>query len=166
MFSYFSLKTYVFFLFIGVNGDWKFWKKSTTTTIAPDPTSTTTTTTPLPLLLNPTTSTTKPGTQQQPINSNRGKQQRPNPGTDVGQDFPQTKPARPGAVGSNGQPYRNWAIDITGAGEPARNPALPNSQNLPRQNEPQPKPPQGFSFVQLLLLFLSCIFLNQSGGCQ
>lgn len=35
--------------------------------------------------------------------------QRPNPGTEVGQDIPRQKPGNSG--------YRDWAIDLTGAGE-------------------------------------------------
>jgi len=46
---------------------------------------------------------------------------RPNPGTEVGQDISIPKANRPGFNGGNSQNYRNWAVDLTGAGKPSRN---------------------------------------------
>lgn len=53
---------------------------------------------------------------------------RPNPGTEVGLDFPVSKPGKPGVGGNTAQGYREWAVDLTGAGEPGRqSPRLPGT---------------------------------------
>lgn len=60
---------------------------------------------------------------------NNARLSKPNPGTEVGLDIAGPKPARPGTGGNTGQGYREWAADLTGAGEPGRQPPkLPAGQ--------------------------------------
>jgi len=74
---------------------------------------------------------------------NNARPNRPNPGTEVGLDIPVSRPNRPG-IGGNGQNYRDWAVGLTGAGEPvnrnqpSRTPAqgLANGDGQPRPNSP------------------------------
>lgn len=40
----------------------------------------------------------------------------------MGLDFPGSKPGNPAVGGNTGQGYRDWATDLTGAGEPGRKP--------------------------------------------
>lgn len=67
---------------------------------------------------------------------NNAQPQRPNPGTEVGLDISPSRPsAKPGTGGTSGQGYRDWAVDLTGAGDdtrqgpkvPSRGPALTGS---------------------------------------
>ncbi|XP_063974333.1 endoribonuclease CG2145-like isoform X2 [Diachasmimorpha longicaudata] len=132
---------------------WKFWKKDKSTTTETPITSTTTTTT-IPPVSNslapgngnapgsrqPTGSVTNAlagaanpglaigvGNSGQNIRDN-ARPQRPNPGTEVGQDFPGSKPANPATGGGTGQGYRDWAADLTGAGDPSKPaPKLPST---------------------------------------
>lgn len=48
---------------------------------------------------------------------NNARPQRPNPGTEVGLDGPGPRPAKPGTGGTSGQDYRDFAVDLTGAGD-------------------------------------------------
>ncbi|XP_033299250.1 poly(U)-specific endoribonuclease homolog isoform X2 [Bombus bifarius] len=130
---------------------WKFWKKkdatTTTTTVAPavaDPVQTKPNTLPgaTPVTNKPTGSPTNVGSAVlgagDPglaigVTSTGGKikenarPSRPNPGTEVGLDFPAPKPGNPGVGGNTGKGYRDWAVDLTGAGEPGRqSPKLPS----------------------------------------
>lgn len=135
-----------------VEAGWKFWKKkdkdeaTTTTTVAPITTST------VPTKANAPPGVTTPTSRPpgKPINigsavlgaadpglavgvtstggkiKETGRPSKPNPGTEVGLDFPASKPGRPGTGGNSGQGYREWAVDLTGAGEPGRqSPKLP-----------------------------------------
>ncbi|XP_015428900.1 PREDICTED: poly(U)-specific endoribonuclease homolog [Dufourea novaeangliae] len=120
---------------------WKFWKKKDKDT------TTTTTTTVAPSSVAPTTS--KPPNSPTNLGSavigagdpglaigvnsngqnirNNAKPNKPNPGTEVGLDIAVPKPGKPGTGGTGGQGYRDWAADLTGAGEPGRpQPKLPN----------------------------------------
>ncbi|XP_076752183.1 uncharacterized protein LOC143424169 [Xylocopa sonorina] len=135
-----------------VEAGWKFWKKkdkdaTTTTTIAPEITN------PEPTKANSppggTPTTKKPpkgsmnnvgpaviglsdpglaigvGSTGEKVKQN-ARPNRPNPGTEVGLDIPVPKPGKPGVGGTTGQGYRDWAVDLTGAGEPGRqSPKLP-----------------------------------------
>ncbi|XP_032684675.1 poly(U)-specific endoribonuclease homolog isoform X2 [Odontomachus brunneus] len=157
-------------LFIGNSeAGWKFWKKETTTT---------TTTTPTPVNVQPTVSpipdsaTTAKGSTVPAANTgaavigatnpglaigagttglvrNNARPSRPNPGTEVGQDMAVSKPNRPG-VGGNDQNYRDWVVDLTGAGElsrnqPSRIPQGPQGIQGPQgpQGSQVPQRPQG-----------------------
>lgn len=133
---------------------WKFWKKDkkdevTTPTPTPDvssstisTTTTTTTTTPTPTKLS---SNSKSGSATKAIAGaadpglaigvgntgtiikNNPQPKKPNPGTEIGFDYPNSKQARPGVGGNNGQGYRDFALDLTGAGEPGKvAPKLPS----------------------------------------
>ncbi|XP_012240395.1 poly(U)-specific endoribonuclease homolog isoform X3 [Bombus impatiens] len=139
-------------IFIGdAEAGWKFWKKkdatTTTTTVAPavaDPVQTKPNTLPgaTPVTNKPTGSPTNVGSAVlgagDPglaigVTSTGGKikenarPSRPNPGTEVGLDFPAPKPGNPGVGGNTGKGYRDWAVDLTGAGEPGRqSPKLPS----------------------------------------
>ena len=124
-----------------VEAGWKFWKKKdkdSTTTVAPDAV------TPEPAKVAPDATTAKssgsPGNVGSAVigasdpglaigvSSTGGKikenarPSRPNPGTEVGLDFPGSKPANPAIGGNTGQGYKDWAADLTGAGEPGRKP--------------------------------------------
>ncbi|XP_050477099.1 endoribonuclease CG2145-like isoform X2 [Bombus huntii] len=139
-------------IFIGdAEAGWKFWKKkdatTTTTTVAPavaDPVQTKPNTLPgaTPVTNKPAGSPTNVGSAVlgagDPglaigVTSTGGKikenarPSRPNPGTEVGLDFPAPKPGNPGVGGNTGKGYRDWAVDLTGAGEPGRqSPKLPS----------------------------------------
>ncbi|XP_050573116.1 endoribonuclease CG2145-like isoform X2 [Bombus affinis] len=139
-------------IFIGdAEAGWKFWKKkdttTTTTTVAPavaDPIQTKPNELPgvTPVTNKPTGSPTNVGSAVlgagDPglaigVTSTGGKikenarPNRPNPGTEVGLDFPAPKPGNPGVGGNTGKGYRDWAVDLTGAGEPGRqSPKLPS----------------------------------------
>ncbi|XP_012167789.2 endoribonuclease CG2145 isoform X2 [Bombus terrestris] len=139
-------------IFIGdAEAGWKFWKKkdttTTTTTVAPavaDPIQTKPNELPgvTPVTNKPTGSPTNVGSAVlgagDPglaigVTSTGGKikenarPNRPNPGTEVGLDFPAPKPGNPGIGGNTGKGYRDWAVDLTGAGEPGRqSPKLPS----------------------------------------
>lgn len=135
---------------------WKFWKKEETTT----------TTTTTPTSVQPVTTSTVPtntgtivtGTaNSRPAIGVDGARQnarnnaRPNPGTEVGLDIPVSKPNRPG-IGGNGQNYRDWAVDFTGAGEPGnRNQPSRTPQGLVTNGGSQPRPnsPTGRHFVHI-----------------
>lgn len=122
---------------------WKFWKKKDkddTTTEPPVASSTPTTTTIRSVPNNPAPGSVNKalagaadpglaigsGTSGQNIRNTRP--QRPNPGTEVGQDFPGSRPSNPGIGGGSGQGYRDWAADLTGAGDPSRPaPKLPGN---------------------------------------
>ncbi|XP_014469480.1 PREDICTED: poly(U)-specific endoribonuclease homolog isoform X2 [Dinoponera quadriceps] len=153
-------------LFIGnIEAGWKFWKKetTTTTTTTPTPENVQLTPSPTPELTRPQATTAKGSTvpavntggaiigaanpglaigagttgQNVPNNVRPG---RPNPGTEVGQHVALPKLNRPAADG--GQNYRNWAADLTGAGEPPRN--QPSRIPIQGPQGPQgPQPPQG-----------------------
>ena len=143
-----------------MDAGWKFWKKkkddnSTTETplISTSEPVVTPATTKAPTTKAPTTKapTTKAPT---PANTNKAlagvadpglaigvgnsggnirdnaKPRRPNPGTEVGLDLPKPKP-------SNG--YRDWAIDLTGAGEGRTPPKVP-SQGPAVSPGQQPRP--------------------------
>lgn len=146
-----------------VEAGWKFWKKdkakeeATTTTVAPQ----VSTSEPTKLPTGVTTATNKPTGSPKNVGpavigagdpglaigvtSTGGKikenarPSRPNPGTEVGLDFPASKPAKPGIGGTNGQGYREWAVDLTGAGEPGRQPPKLPSQG-PVITTPASKP--------------------------
>ncbi|XP_015608347.1 poly(U)-specific endoribonuclease homolog [Cephus cinctus] len=159
-----------------VNAGWKFWKKKkdkdeTTeaptgiSTSAPGKTTTaaaggTTSTTPKSTAATTAKSTNKAvagaadpglaigvGSTGSNIRNN-AQPQRPNPGTDVGLDIPGPRPNRPGLGNDNGQGYRNWAADLTGAGErnpppklPSQGPALtPGGQHPAQGSRTQPQP--------------------------
>ncbi|XP_015114087.1 poly(U)-specific endoribonuclease homolog [Diachasma alloeum] len=127
---------------------WKFWKKDKETTTETPTTSTTTTTTIRPVPNN----NPPPGSRQSTGSVNKAligatnpglaigvgnsgqnvrdnaRPQRLNPGTEVGQDFPGSRPANPVIGGGTGQGYRDWAVDLTGAGDPSRQaPRLPST---------------------------------------
>ncbi|CAL7943123.1 unnamed protein product [Xylocopa violacea] len=134
-----------------VEAGWKFWKKkdkdaTTTTTIAPEianpePTKANAPPGGAPATNKPPGSTNSVGPAviglSDPglaigVGSTGGKikenarPNRPNPGTEVGLDIPISKPGKPGVGGNTGQGYRDWAVDLTGAGEPGRqSPKLP-----------------------------------------
>lgn len=140
------MKTHYFLVFviavsfvIDVDAGWKFWKKDK------DKDKDATTETPLitssasPVTQGPTSrgaatpAAAQVTTAKTPVNVNaalagvanpglsigagntagnirdNARPQRPNPGTEVGQDIPRQKPGNSG--------YRDWAIDLTGAGE-------------------------------------------------
>ncbi|XP_043274433.1 poly(U)-specific endoribonuclease homolog [Venturia canescens] len=85
---------------------------------------------------------------------NNAQPQRPNPGTEVGRDIPGSRPANPATGGAtSGQGYRDFAIDLTGAGDgtrqgpkvPSQGPALAGNggqQPAPgsRPSSPAPSP--------------------------
>ncbi|KAG7199329.1 hypothetical protein KM043_018177 [Ampulex compressa] len=133
---------------------WKFWKKkdSSTTTVAPETITQEPPKTVPAVVVSPSTTTVKStsvnpgagiigaanpglaigvGSTGQNIRNN-AQPHKPNPGTEVGLDISQPRPGRPGTGGQSGQGYRDWAADLTGAGEsgrqspklPAENPAL------------------------------------------
>lgn len=125
---------------------WKFWKKkdkdkdaettTTTTTIAPSTAATPTTAKPRggPSNVGPAViGAGDPGlaigvaSTGQNIRNN-ARPSRPNPGTEVGLDISAPKPGKPGVGGNTGQGYRDWAADLTGAGEPGRQPPKLPSQ--------------------------------------
>ncbi|XP_001607440.2 poly(U)-specific endoribonuclease homolog [Nasonia vitripennis] len=141
-------------LVVDVDAGWKFWKKKKDDpTSTEDPLSSSTVATPSTTLaakVTPAPATQKRATT--PASANRGiaaaadpalaigvgniggniredarnQPRKPNPGTDVGLDISYPKPARPGVGGGSGQGYRDWAADLTGAGEPGRqSPKLP-----------------------------------------
>ncbi|XP_011306209.1 poly(U)-specific endoribonuclease homolog [Fopius arisanus] len=147
---------------------WKFWKKDKETTTETPTTSTTTTTTIRPIQSNnpPPGSHQSTGSVANVVagaadpslgvgvgNSgqnlrNNAHPQRPNPGTEVGQDFPGSRPPNPAIGGGSGQGYRDWAVDLTGAGDPSRQPPrLPSSgpalSPRPSPNSPQSVTPNG-----------------------
>ncbi|KAK0098906.1 hypothetical protein PV326_000067 [Microctonus aethiopoides] len=116
---------------------WKFWKKDKN----PDSSSTTSSTSTITTITN-APSTVKSSTSASvstgianaadaglPIgvgaieNSirNNARPQQPNPGTEVGQDFLNSQPNRPGIGGIDRKNYQNWAVDFTGAGELPKN---------------------------------------------
>ncbi|XP_078039370.1 uncharacterized protein LOC144471323 [Augochlora pura] len=131
-----------------VEAGWKFWKKKdkdATTTTTEIPSSTTATPSTAKPAVKPDGSPAgKPSTGPNNVGSavigagdpglaigvnsngqnirNNARPSRPNPGTEVGLDITGTKPARPGTGGNTGQGYRDWAADLTGAGEPGRQP--------------------------------------------
>ncbi|CAK9802748.1 Endoribonuclease CG2145 [Anthophora quadrimaculata] len=153
-----------------VQAGWKFWKKkdkdttTTTTTVAPatvnlEPTKENA---PAP---GATTVNKPPGSQTNVgsailgagdpglavgVTSTGGKikenarPSKPNPGTEVGLDFPVGKPAKPGIGGNTGQGYRDWAVDLTGAGEPGRQPPkLPSQGPVLNNGDTKPLSPPG-----------------------
>lgn len=142
--------------FLG-NGDagWKFWKKdkeTTTTTTTPVSIDVQSIATPTSDPAGSKVTTVRGSTARSTINTgaavigaanpglavgasttrenirNNARPNRPNPGTEVGLDIIVPRPNRPG-IGGNGQNYRDWAVDLTGAGEPSRN----QSPRLPAQ---------------------------------
>ena len=57
----------------------------------------------------------------------RTQPRKPAPGTEVGLDIGLPKPKNPGLGGGSGQGYRDWAADLTGAGDSGRlSPKLPD----------------------------------------
>ncbi|XP_031847829.2 uncharacterized protein LOC116433652 [Nomia melanderi] len=157
-----------------VEAGWKFWKKKDK-----DKDATTTTTTAAPSTVAPTTSkpagkaTSGPNTLGSAVIGagdpglaigvsstgqnirNNARSSKPNPGTEVGLDIGGAKPPKPGTGGNTGQGYREWAADLTGAGEPGRQPpklpgqgpalspgaARPASPGTaPKAPAPQPQP--------------------------
>lgn len=72
------------------------------------------------------------GTTGQNVRSNVPS--RPNPGTEVGLDIAVPKPNRPGTGGGSGQNYRDWAADLTGAGEPFQNQPSRTPAHRPADN--------------------------------
>lgn len=142
-------------LIADVDAGWKFWKKkkddnstSTETPVISSPESVTPGST--TKASTTTVPTAKAPTSKVPVNTKQAlagaadpglvigagntggnirdnaRPQRPNPGTEVGFDFPNPKPTT--KPGSNG--YRDFAIDLTGAGE-GRKPDLPGQQTRP-----------------------------------
>ncbi|KAJ8674398.1 hypothetical protein QAD02_005660 [Eretmocerus hayati] len=127
---------------------WKFWKKkdkdnstssSTESATASSTTTTTTTLKSVPLTTKkPSAPNPKSGIAAAAdpalaigVGSNgqniRDLPRKPNPGTEVGLDISQPKPVKPGVGPGNGQGYRDWAADLTGAGEGTRpRPKLPD----------------------------------------
>lgn len=71
---------------------------------------------------------------------NNARPQRPNPGTEVGQDRPNTRPSQPA---SDGKGYRDWALDLTGAGDPARPGSKPSGPAGIPQGQATPGTPSG-----------------------
>ncbi|XP_054014446.1 endoribonuclease CG2145-like isoform X2 [Hylaeus anthracinus] len=152
-----------------VEAGWKFWKKDKDTTT----TTTTTTTTAAPsTVATPTTSklaNSPPNVGSIVLGAgdpalavgvsstgqnirNNARPNKPNPGTEVGLDLPLPKPGSPGLGGKSGQGYRDWAVDLTGAGEsgrqspklPAQGPALSGAGSKPTSvpgATPQPQTP-------------------------
>ncbi|XP_046737018.1 endoribonuclease CG2145-like [Diprion similis] len=132
-----------------VDAGWKFWKSSkkdeattttTTTTIAPPTTSQRTPTNPKNAVLGAADPGLAIGVGSTGTNiRNNARPSKPNPGTEVGLDIPVSKPNKPGIGGQGGQGYRDWAVGLTGAGEPGK----PGSQ-LPNQGSAQqPAPNSG-----------------------
>ncbi|XP_066599459.1 endoribonuclease CG2145-like [Prorops nasuta] len=114
----------IFLLHTGqTEAGWKFWKKdpTTTTTIEPplgDVSSTVSSTT-----VSSRTTTLRNNVGPTAVDTRRQSLPRkPSPGTEVGLDLP-------GNNRSGNQGYRDWAIDLTGAGE-----------NKPKQPSPAPDP--------------------------
>lgn len=159
---------------------WKFWKKdkeTTTTTTTTTPTSIQPVTTPTKATIvgGPTVPATNTGTIVTGANSGIGvdgarqnarnnvRPNRPNPGTEVGLDIPVSRPNRPG-IGGNGQNYRDWAVDLTGAGEPVnRNqPSRTPAQGLATNGDSQPRPnsPTGHHFVYIRFLTSHNFYVN------
>ncbi|XP_044579546.1 poly(U)-specific endoribonuclease homolog isoform X2 [Cotesia glomerata] len=111
---------------------WKFWKKSSTTT-----TSTTTESSPVGSV-NPNSGVgqaiANAGNPSLAVGANNAgtirtsttpRPRLPNPGTEVGWEEANSRPKL------NNQDYRNLAIDLTGAAEPARQPSKPGSPSSP-----------------------------------
>ncbi|CAG5103671.1 Similar to CG2145: Poly(U)-specific endoribonuclease homolog (Drosophila melanogaster) [Cotesia congregata] len=111
---------------------WKFWKKSSTTT-----TSTTTESSPVGSV-NPNSGVgqaiANAGNPSLAVGANNAgtirtsttpRPRLPNPGTEVGLEGANSRPKL------NNQDYRNLAIDLTGAAEPARQPSKPGSPSSP-----------------------------------
>ncbi|XP_044013260.1 poly(U)-specific endoribonuclease homolog [Aphidius gifuensis] len=130
---------------------WKFWKKDKkddVSTPTPDITSSTISTTSTTTPTTPTkpSSNSKSGSATKAIAGaadpglaigvgntgtlikNNPQPKKPNPGTEVGLDFPNSKPTRPGVGGNNGQGYRDFILDLTGTGEPGKLPPKLPSQ--------------------------------------
>lgn len=150
------------------NGEagWKFWKKDqeattttttiTTTTITPSSINVQTTTTSTKAITEPTVNTgtivtgaVNPGPAISMGNTrqnvrNNAQSNRLNPGTEIGMDIAVSRPNRPGIGGGrNGQSYRDWALDFTGAGtpirnEPSRTPAQGLATNINSRTQPNP----------------------------
>ncbi|XP_024882927.1 poly(U)-specific endoribonuclease homolog [Temnothorax curvispinosus] len=142
---------------------WKFWKKdketttsTTTTTATPTSVQSVTTPTKATIVGGPTVPAANPGTvvtgtansgpaigvdSTRPNVRNNARPNRPNPGTEVGLDIAVPRPNKPGVGGGNGQSYRDWAVDFTGAGEPGQNqpsrtPGLATNGDRTRPNSP------------------------------
>ncbi|XP_076247621.1 uncharacterized protein LOC143187348 [Calliopsis andreniformis] len=127
---------------VDVEAGWKFWKKdkdkttTTTTTIAPSTTVAPTSAKPAGSLNNVGPAVIGAGDPGLAIGvtstgeniRNNARPSKPNPGTEVGLDISLPKPGKPGLGGNTGQGYREWAADLTGAGEPGRQPPKPPSQ--------------------------------------
>lgn len=107
---------------------WKFWKKSSTTTTS------TTTESPAVGSVNPNSGVgqaiANAGNPSLAVGANNAgtirtsttpRPRLPNPGTEVGWEGANSRPKL------NNQDYRNLAIDLTGAAEPARQPPKPGS---------------------------------------
>lgn len=82
---------------------------------------------------------------------NNARPSRPNPGTEVGLDIAIPKSNKP-EIGGNSQNYRDWAVDLTGAGELVRNqPSRTTAQGLATNGDSQTRPnsPTGHYFVRI-----------------
>ncbi|XP_057318665.1 endoribonuclease CG2145 [Microplitis mediator] len=135
------LFTFLTFTTNDVEADgWKFWKKESTTT------TTTTTVSPPIIAVNPNSGVgqaiANAGNPSLAVGANNAgtirvsttaRPRHPNPGTEVGLDVPNSRPKL------NNQDYRNLAIDLTGAGEPARQP--PKSGSAANPASPLPSIP-------------------------
>lgn len=133
------------------NAGWKFWKKDKN----PDSSSTTSSTSTTTVTNAPSTvkSSTRGSVNTGIANAadaglaigvgamennirNNARPQQPNPGTEVGQDFLNSQPNRPGIGGIDSKNYQNWAVDFTGAGELPKN--NPKSSEIPVTSPKQP----------------------------
>lgn len=156
---------------------WKFWKKDKETTTTT--TSTTSTSISVEAITIPTKATTIKGPTVPTVNTrttsgatnselaidmdstrqnvrNDARPNRLNLGTEVGLDIASSRLHRPGISGGNNQSYRDWAMELTGAGESVRNqPSRIPVQGLATNGDGQTQPnlPAGHYFILAKLFF-------------
>ncbi|XP_034952354.1 poly(U)-specific endoribonuclease homolog [Chelonus insularis] len=125
----------LFTIIDNAHADWnlKFWKSKTTTT-----TTTVAPSTQVPSVQIGSNSPNGNSPITNPGNPDRTRPRQPNPGTEVGLDISGPKPNPAGINTHPGQGYREWAVDLTGAGEQ-------NSNQLPKLTTTGPTLSSGHS---------------------
>ncbi|KAL7294733.1 hypothetical protein TKK_0012025 [Trichogramma kaykai] len=131
-------------LVVDVDAGWKFWKKkkdNESSSEDPNVISSTTTTTTTTTLKPAAATTNRPNVKAGVAGAAdpglavgvgssgdniRNQPRKPNPGTDVGLDIGLPKAQKPGVGPAGGQGYRDWAADLTGAGNNGPAPKLPS----------------------------------------